>query len=184
MIDWKGVLIGLVPFLAGLGITASAAGTIYTGWAESREASAWPTVTGRITSSMIETRTAYSNKGARHRMYEPHVTYAYEVGGVEYRSDRLSLSQERDDTSREALEEELQPYSVGAPVTVHYDPVRPQRSALVLESANPIIYFGLGFGLLLLYGGAYVLRHSLVPRRTSTSEPRAKSWTGAEGSQP
>ena len=170
MIDWKGVLIGLVPFLAGLGITASAAGTLYTSWTESREASAWPTVTGRITSRSIESTSVAGNKGARHRMYRTHVNYAYDVNGVRYRNDRVSLGQEQSSTSQREAEEQLREYPLFAPVTVHYDPARPQRSALIIESAGSGVYIGLGFGLLVLSFGAWFLWNSLVPRRTPRSE--------------
>ena len=48
-LDWKGLLFGLVPLLAGIGITANVVTSMRDASAEAREAAAWPEAAGRVT---------------------------------------------------------------------------------------------------------------------------------------
>lgn len=164
-LDWKGLLLGLVPFLAGIGITASAVTTMQDASAEASEAAAWPEVTGRVTHTWLETGSTAGNRGQRHTTYTPRVAYSYRVEGSLYLNDRLSLSQAHQQTSRDAAEDELRAYPIGASVTVRYDPTSPRRSALIIEDRGNIPYIGLLFGGLLTILGGYILVMTLRPRR-------------------
>src|SRR5687768_10621601 len=117
-LDWKGLLLGLVLLLAGIGIIASGVTTMQGASAEAREAAAWPAVVGRVTRNWVETGTTAGNGGRRFTTYTPRVAYSYRADGSLYLNDRFSLSQGRQQSSRGAADEELKTYPVGAPVTV------------------------------------------------------------------
>ncbi len=164
-LDWKGLLFGLVPLLAGIGITANVVSTMQGASAEAREAAAWPETAGRVTRNWVETGSTAGNRGRRYATYTPRVAYSYQVGGSLYLNDRLSLSQAYQQTSRDAAEDELRRYPVGAAVTVRYDPASPRRSALIIEGGGEVSYIGLAFGALLTIFGAYAVVMVLRPRR-------------------
>jgi len=164
-LDWKGLLFGLVPLLAGIGITANVVTTMRDASAEAREAAAWPEAAGRVMRTWVETGSTAGNRGRRYATYTPRVAYSYEVGGSLYLNDRLSLSQAHQQTSMEAAEDELSAYPVGAPVMVRYDPASPARSALIIEGSGSVSYIGLAAGALLTIFGAYVVVMVLRPRR-------------------
>ena len=170
-LDWKGLLFGLVPLLAGIGITANVVSTMQAASAEAREAADWPQAAGRVTRNWVETGSTAGNGGRRYSTYTPRVAYSYQVGGSQYLNDRLSLSQARQQTSRDAAEDELRRYPVGAPVMVRYDPASPGRSALVIEGGGDVSYIGLAFGALLTIFGAYVVVMVLRPRRRPSVPP-------------
>lgn len=167
-LDWKGLLFGLVPLLAGIGITANVVSTMHGASAEAREAAAWPEAAGRVTRHWVETGSTAGNGGRRYSTYTLRVAYSYQVGGSLYLNDRLSLSQARQQTSRDAAETELKGYPIGAPVTVRYDPTSPRRSALIIEGGGDVSYIGLAFGALLTIFGAYIVVMVLRPRRRSS----------------
>ncbi len=156
-----------MPLLAGIGIIADGVTTIKGASAEAREAAAWPEAAGRVTRNWVETGSTAGNRGRRYTTYTPRVAYSYKVGGSLYLNDRLSLSQARLQTSRNAAEDELRAYPVGAPVMVRYDPKSPRRSALIIEAGGSVPYIGLAVGGLLTVFGAYVLIMTLRPRRRS-----------------
>jgi hypothetical protein len=172
-VDYKGLLLGLVPLLAGIGITANVATTMQAASAEAREAATWPEATGRITRNWIETGSTAGNGGRRFATYTPRVAYSYQVGGSLYLNDRLSLSQARLQTSRQAAEDELKDFPIGAPVMVRYDPASPRRSALIIEDGGSVPYIGIAVGGLLMIFGGYVIVMTL--RRSRPAGPRPEN---------
>ena len=165
--DWKGFLFALVPLLAGAGITKNAVETIAGTSSANGAASSWPVAAGYVSSARIEEGSTAGNRGQSHAIYTLHISYAYEVGGTRYRSDRLSFAQPHQHSTRSAAEDELLAYPVGGPVTVHYDPARPADAVLRIESIGSIIFFLLGLGLLLLLFGFWMLRNVLRPNRAA-----------------
>lgn len=164
-LDWKGLVFGLGLLAAGIGITVSVATTQQGASAEASEAAAWPEAAGRVTRTWIEEGTTAGNNGRRYPTYTPRVAYSYHVSGSLYLNDRLSLSQTRQQSSRDAAEDQLRAYTVGAPVTVRYDPLSPRRSALIIEDAGSVSYIGLAMGGLLTVFGGYLVAMTLRPRR-------------------
>lgn len=164
-LDWKGLVFGLVLLAAGIGIIVTAATEQQGASAEASEAAAWPEAAGSVTRTWIEEGTTAGNNGRRYPTYTPRVAYSYTVNGSLYLNDRLSLSQSRQQTSREAAEDQLRAYTVGAPVTVRYDPQSPRRSALIIEDAGSVSYIGLAFGGLVAIFGGHLLAMTLRRRR-------------------
>jgi hypothetical protein len=183
-VDYNGLLLGLVPLVAGIGITANAVTTMQDSSAKGREAAAWPEAKGRVTRSWIETGSTAGNRGRRYPIYTPRVAYSYQVGGSLYLNDRLSLSQARQQVSRDAAEAELRDFPIGAPVMVRYDPRSPGRSALIVEDGGSVPYIGLGVGGLLLIFGGYVLVMTLRPRRPSAPRPENQAADSPDENSP
>jgi hypothetical protein len=169
MVDWKGLLFGLVPLLAGIGIVVSVLGDIRGGDAASREAAGWPTTTGTVTRTWIETSETVGDRGRRHTLYAPRVAYDYEVQGVRYSGERLSLNQAHQQAARRDAENELKSYAVGTSVEVHYDPNAPGISALIIEGTGSISWLGVGVGALVALFGAWVLFNVLRPKRPAAA---------------
>lgn len=101
----------------------------------------WPTTTGTVF------RSGVAERGGR---YAPDVAYRYAVTGTEYQGTQLGLTLFQSGTSdRAAVAARVARYPLGQPVTVHYDPARPARSALELPAQAPAWPLLLGAGLLL-----------------------------------
>jgi len=62
--------------------------------------------------------------------YKAHVLYRYEVGGRSYVADRISFGRLAAGSGQDDAAILLQQYPRGAAVRVHYDPARPDQSAL------------------------------------------------------
>jgi len=98
-----------------------------------RAAQAWPTTTGVVLDSFVETATSYdSTSNAETTSFTPRVTYEYEVNGQRYRSDRLKTS---DGFFRAGLlpgsaEAVVARYPAGAQVFVYYNPANPHEAVL------------------------------------------------------
>jgi hypothetical protein len=111
-----------ILFLVGLGLVA-----LYL--AERRNAlrsERWPTATATIVSSVIIGRR--SNKGGA--MFEPSVTYRYEVGGKTYSGSRISWGGAVSSSSQSWADKVVSQFPEGARVPVHYDPADPAQSVL------------------------------------------------------
>jgi hypothetical protein len=135
----------------------SAAGSLSRASTDAAAAAGWPSVTGHVTRTWIETGSTASNRGLNHAIYTPRVAYDYQVGGRRYDSDRLSLAQQHQEMARGDAEAALAPYPVGGAVEVRYAPADPAQATLIVEGPGTIPYFLLGIGLLLGLFGLYCL---------------------------
>ncbi|GEP59231.1 DUF3592 domain-containing protein [Reyranella soli] len=115
---------------------------------EVRRAAGWSTAVGRIVKS---------GTAAEHHRFAgetttvktmPAVEYEFSVGGRKIRGDRISVGEDSGGANTEAT---LRRYTVGAAVTVYYDPANPKNC--VLERGVPE---GVGKGLAILVGGVIV----------------------------
>jgi len=148
---WKAVGI------AGLGVVYSAAGSLTRVSTDAAAAAGWPSVTGYVTRTWIETGSTAGNRGLSHPIYTPRVAYDYQVGSKRYASDRLSLAEQHQEMARVDAEAALAAYPVGGAVQVRYEPANPEHATLVVEGPGSILYLMLGFGLLLGLFGLYCL---------------------------
>lgn len=111
---------------------------------EVRRASGWSTAVGRIVKS--------GTAAARHRpageattvKTVPAVQYEFSVGGRKVRGNRISIGEDAGGANTEAT---LRRYTMGAAVTVYYDPANPENC--VLERGVPE---GVGKGLAIIVG--------------------------------
>ena len=93
----------------------------------------WPTVPGRIVSGSIAMRSISLPRG-RSYTYGANIGYEYEVGGRRYRSDRYSLSGQHQFSFEGRAKRLLAKFPVGTPVTVSYDPAKPEAGVISLSA--------------------------------------------------
>ena len=99
-------------------------------------ASGWPKVAGKIVS------VKYLENG--NGTYAPQVGYSYVVGGKGYASDRLNPGGTPFYYSKDKVLKILDPYEVGNPVDVRYNPDKPKRCAIELgETSHMRTFFGI-----------------------------------------
>ncbi len=104
----------------------------------SQSASKWPTVTGTITSSGVETRRTRGRRGRPSTSKRAVVEYRYFAGGKQHTNDRVRVTDKSKgfriaQWNSQAIVDE---YPTGTKVTVAYDPDEPSNS--VLETALPM----------------------------------------------
>ncbi|HOV18230.1 DUF3592 domain-containing protein [Ottowia sp.] len=116
-----------------------------------RRAAAWPQAAGEITFSGVRQRgalmpTTNSGRSNQVTMYEPHVEYAYTVGGHRYLGQQLALGGEKWAGNRASAEARAAAYPKGRAVAVRYNPANPGEAFIAPGSkliAAGITTFGL-----------------------------------------
>lgn len=96
-----------------------------------RKASAarnWPTASGSVVESGLETRRSSNN---RDWVNYPRVVYAYSVGGQSYTSSRISPGLEVGGTSAPGV---VAKYPLGSQVRVYYHPQNPAEAVLQINT--------------------------------------------------
>jgi len=111
---------------------------------EVKRASGWSTAVGRIVKSGTAAAHHRSAGEATTVKTVPAVEYEFSVGGRKVRGDRIGIGGDSGGADTEAT---LRRYTVGAAVTVYYDPANPKNC--VLERGVPE---GVGKGLLIIAG--------------------------------
>jgi hypothetical protein len=99
-------------------------------------AKAWPVADGHILDSSIgqveATLTTPAIRGAfKRKLYYTKISYAYEVAGVRYVSDRVSFGVQTWAQVRFFARRGARAYALGAPMAVHYDPENPCAAVLL-----------------------------------------------------
>jgi len=125
----------------------------------------WPSVDGSITASS-------ASPGCRGMdAYSPQLEYRYTVNGKAFQGQRRDLGMAVCDTQAR-VEQIVLRYPVGAHVTVHFDPTRPDYAVLETAVDTTALWFmGLATLLVSAYGFYWVL-------------PRARILMQGRGGQP
>lgn len=105
---------------------------IYIGRRRINAAENWKMTFGKIVESGLRTLKQRRKGGT----YVPNVVYEYEVGGQDYRNNRINFGIYGPTSVRSWVEEAAAQYPVGKRVNVYYDPKNPADS--VLEKAAPL----------------------------------------------
>jgi uncharacterized protein DUF3592 len=120
---------------------------------EVRRAAGWSTAVGRIVKSGTTAEHHRFAGEATTVKTMPDVEYEFSVGGRKIRGNRIGIGEDSGGANTEAT---LRHYTVGAAVTVYYDPANPKNC--VLERGVPE---GIGKGLAIL-GGVVVVFAGVV----------------------
>jgi hypothetical protein len=89
-------------------------------------AQSWPSTTGRVLMSSVETRSS----GSSHSTY-PVVVYQYDVHGITYQSQTIKAGEQYLNVRvMGQAQATVARYPIGASVTVYYNPANPADSAL------------------------------------------------------
>jgi hypothetical protein len=119
----------------------------------------WPVARGRIVAADVKAFEDWqNNRGKYQRMitlYAPAVVYSYEVGGLRYFGDRLTLGTRLTSSLPGVAKLMLEQYPVGLEVGVRYDAKSPGDSVLHLVSVwnfIPWLATAASFGLAWVIG--------------------------------
>jgi hypothetical protein len=102
----------------------------------------WPTVAGVVTSAEVE-ESVSSDEDSPTSSFNPKISYSYQVGGVAFQGKKISFGAVNTG-SRRAAEQALEPYPVGQPVNVHYNPEKPAEAVLNVEAGGTRLFLILG----------------------------------------
>ena len=129
---------------------------------EVRRAAGWSTAVGRIVKSSTAAEHHRFAGEATTVKTMPAVEYEFSVGGRKVRGNRISIGEDSGGANTAAT---LRRYTVGAAVTVYYDPANPKNC--VLERGVPE---GVGKGLAIIVG--FVIVFAGVVYWLATGAPR------------
>lgn len=155
-----------------------AVGMVCAGWSGfytymGLSSSSWPTTTGVMCSSKIETHEgSRASSGQRPTIYTANVTYTYVVGNRKLTSDRVCFGDYGSSGGGRARQVQLR-YPNGATILVHYHPSNP--TIAVLETgATWFIFLWVSVGTLFaLFGIVGLIRTINAKRIYQTAEPHS-----------
>lgn len=138
---------------------------------EVRQAASWATAVGRIVTAGTQAQHHKFAGEATTVRSMPTLEYEFTVGGRKVRGNRVSVGEDSGGANTEAT---LRRYTVGAAVTVYYDPANPMNC--VLERGIPQ---GVGKGLAILAGLVVVLAGAVYWLVTSAPGLVERHYPGA-----
>lgn len=133
------IVVGLAWF-GGFGLAHSRATN------KAKAAAAWPSAAGKILSTEVVVDESGSMGEDGTTWYNPVVNYSYDVAGTEFQGHRLRFGNPHC-SNRKKAEAAIAPYTVGSPVTVHYNPEKPSDAVLETGKPSPIYLILALFGL-------------------------------------
>jgi hypothetical protein len=148
--EWVGaglLLVGVI-WIAGFGYAH------FRAVAKAKASESWPSATGRVVGCDVVEEESTDREGNTTTWYNPVVNYAFDVGGREYRSQRLRFGNYRS-SNRKKAEAMLAPYPAGSSPTVRYNPERPDECVLETRKPGPIYLVMAIFGLLFVVAGLF-----------------------------
>ncbi|MCC7358995.1 MAG: DUF3592 domain-containing protein [Anaerolineales bacterium] len=105
----------------------------------------WPMVLGQV----IESRVTSSSSSEGGTTYEPHIQYAFDLGGQVYHSNRVAFGGFVSTSNPRDAQKHTARYPVGAVVQVYYNPANPPDATLERRAGNA--------GFLLAFGGLFLV---------------------------
>ena len=110
-----------------------------------RDMSSWPTVTGTVVTSEIETRSSQGANGGSGQTFIPKVIYEYAVDGTGHTASTISVNIEEFDEAASAWKV-ANKYPVGSEIVVRYSPDNTSVSLLETQaSLGGVLVLALGF---------------------------------------
>lgn len=94
----------------------------------------WLPVAGRVVAATIEVDEEHDEYHSVY--YYPRLTYAYEVGGRQWRGTRIHVHGDRSCSTREAAQAVLDRFPATQPLTVFVDPADPSRATLLFDGSS------------------------------------------------
>ncbi len=138
-----------------------------------RASLSWPQVTGTISRAGVE-----GSVGTYGSSIVARVTYQYEADGRPYEGTRISFSQARYSSKKEA-QAALDPYPVNSAVTVYFDPAKPADAVLVREYLSSLRVIVFVYCCLALIAVCLVVLEHLQPdhpKPAARTQDRVEPW--------
>jgi len=130
------------------------------------ESLSWPVTTGTVIESKVRVgENVFSSDDALDEsqpVYSADISYAYQVNGVEYTSDRISFAGKSSYSKAEKAEVISAKYPEGSRVSVFYNPEKHQEAVLEQTAKGSGVFLIAGFvflgiGLIALVVGGFLL---------------------------
>jgi Protein of unknown function (DUF3592) len=99
-------------------------------------AQSWPYAAGQVTGVDVGESQSTDSDGDRHTSYYPIVRYAYVVNGQSFAGDKLAFGPRTGSGRLAKAQAMANRYTVGAPVTVYYNPENPEDAVLEKRAAG------------------------------------------------
>jgi hypothetical protein len=134
----------LAPSLIALGVVwmAGLAFIHVRAVGKAKASETWPTTIGKILSSEVLVEESRDGEGST--WYNPVVAYSYSAAGRTIEGSRIRFGNVRRGSQKKA-EAVLANYRPGAPVTVRYNPEKPDEAVLETQKPGPL-YLVLALG--------------------------------------
>jgi hypothetical protein len=164
---WTFLVVGAV--LAALGIVSLLA--IPKVWARSREV--WTETPGTVAESYLDEgarKTRRKRSTAYTRTYQPRLKYRYRIGDHDFTGDALAPRQPADDEDWNEAKTIAESYRPGNALPVFHHPADPAKSRLTAMEPRREFWFDVGFGVMFLGGGAFLLLCSRALLRRKPQE--------------
>jgi hypothetical protein len=166
-------IVGVVVLFVALGAIVGA-GYFYS---KSKSTRNWPVAEGIIIKSSTRIQREPGGKGAPTTIAD--VWYTFNVDGIEYQNDTISLSQYGSSSASHAVKEAHR-YPVGSRVSVYYNPEHPHDA--VLEHKTPWVYISIFAGLgAILFFISITMLSGRSKSSLSTSATRYGQYSHARG---
>lgn len=104
--------------------------------AQAQASQSWPSVMGTVASSSVEVSTSSDSEGGTSTSYYPAVTYAYDVLGHRYSSDRVAFGFRVGSGNRAQAQAVADRYIAGNQIRVYYNPNNPGEAVLERTSQS------------------------------------------------
>ncbi|MEN4011607.1 MAG: DUF3592 domain-containing protein [Chloroflexota bacterium] len=113
----------------------------------------WPSVAGTVTAAQVKTHHSTDSEGDPSETYSAQVEYQYEVNGVAYTGDRLTIGTPLAISNLRKVQESVAQFPVGSRVTVYFNPQNPAEATLQTRVGGKA---GLVLGIIFLLIGISV----------------------------
>ncbi|MBA4379859.1 MAG: hypothetical protein C0393_04105 [Anaerolinea sp.] len=110
----------------------------------------WPATQGQIIEARIAESTSTDSDGDTSTSYSPAVEYTYSVAGQEYKGNKITFGFTQGYGNYAKAQAALARYTLGAQVTVYYDPANPADAVLERKAGGSTISLVLGIIFILI----------------------------------
>jgi len=133
---------------------------------KAEESTSWSETIGTVHESKVKQGTNVLMSDDEDRegtpVFFPEISYTYQVGGMEFTSNRLTFGGKKSFSKRENAEKVTSLYPVGSQLPVYYDPKYPKEAVVdrTAKISNMLLIFGIMFviiGLVTFLIGALVI---------------------------
>lgn len=122
---------------------------------KAKNSQGWPSVTGTITRSDIESSRSTDSEGETTTWHTPVVEYDYEVLGTKYHGKRTAFGATTNYATEAKAREALAAFPNGQAVAVYYNPLKPDEAVLEQKAraTNGMLAAGIVLVVMTVCGG-------------------------------
>ncbi len=115
----------------------------------------WPTAEGKMLACQVVKEESDDRESGTTTWYNPMVNYAYSVAGRDLQGSRLRFGNARSSSEKKA-QAAIAAYAAGGPVSVRYNPDKPEECVLESRKPGPAYLLMAAIGIFVFALGAYL----------------------------